>query len=313
MGVRPVRGAGAWRPARVWPLALAVAIGLTSWTASAQAPATTCPPPGTTRAALQALAAAPETIAPERRPALAVSLLPCLAAPDPELRDQVAFEAISAWLRAGSLAPAELRALRARLEAMLDAPDPDGVAHPFAALALAEVARTDRIAPWMTDAERSAMVARAAEYLRGVRDYRGFDPGVGWRHGVAHGADWLMQLALDPALSEDDIRRILPAVASQVAPDHAYVFGEPERLLRPVLVLAGRGAIPREALSAWFLALPQRLGAPAGQAWRDPAWLARRHDLVAFLDAAYVAIATSDDAVLRALLPAVAKARAAID
>ena len=28
-----------------------------------------------------------------------------------------------------------------------------------------------------------------------VRDYRGFDAKQGWRHGVAHGADLLLQLS----------------------------------------------------------------------------------------------------------------------
>ena len=134
--------------------------------------------------------------APER--ASIAMLADCLSAPDPALRDDLAFSTLQRRLRAGALSAGELRALRERLSATLDAPDPDGVARPFAALALAEVARTDRIAPWMTDDERMAMVARAADFLSSIDDYRGFSDRDGWRHGVAHGADWALQLALNP-------------------------------------------------------------------------------------------------------------------
>jgi len=49
----------------------------------------------------------------------------------------------------------------------------------------------------------------AANYLVALRDYRGFDDGVGWRHGVAHAADLLAQLALSPSFGRVEMDRIL--------------------------------------------------------------------------------------------------------
>jgi len=273
-----------------------------------------CPPAGQDRASLQALKAANFAIAnAASRDALAEGLLDCLGDPDPVLRDGIAFEALSAWMRAGAFDPERLRSLRDALYTRLDGDDGEGFRKPFAALVLSEVARTDRISPWMRGDERAAMVERASAYLESVRDYRGYDDDAGWRHGVAHGADWAMQLALDPALDRAQLQRLLAAVASQAmaADGHAYVFGEGERLARPVLYAARRGLLDDAAWKAWFAALVAKLGPPRAD-YGDAAWLARRHDLVQFLDAAWVGAAGSADPAIEALRPAIAGARAAV-
>ncbi len=224
------------------------------------------------------------------REALAFGLIDCLASVDPDVRDGIAYEALQRWMRDGGFPPETLRRMRERLLAMLSEPDPDGVARPFAALVLAEVARTDRIAPWMREDERAAMVRNASTYLRAVSDYRGYETGVGWRHGIAHGADWAMQLAMNPALRREDLDALAQAVAEQAVPtsSHAYVFGEPERLVRPLLFVARRDAFSEADWRAWFAALMLRLGDDPAEAWKSEAWLARRHDASAFLHALYL-------------------------
>lgn len=109
-----------------------------------------CPPEGHDRASLEALRAAGFQVAPPQREALASGLLDCLGDPDPGLRDGIAYEALMSWMRAGAFDPPVLRRLRDRLQAMLGQEDPAGFRGPFAALVLAEVARTDRIRPWMS-------------------------------------------------------------------------------------------------------------------------------------------------------------------
>lgn len=273
-----------------------------------------CPPAGWGRDRLEALRQSQFALADAgERATLAMGLLDCLGETDPQLRDGIAFEGLSAWMRKGELTPETLRPMRERLYAMLAEPDPAGVRWPFAALVLSEVARTDRIAAWMTPAERATMVVRASVYFESVRDYRGFEPDVGWRHGVAHGADWLMQLSLNPALDAPQMNRIVDAVAVQVVPAsaHAYVFGEPQRMAAPVLYAAQRGIRDEAAWSAWFAALLPRVGDPS-LAWRDSAWLARRHDLNAFLEALYVEADLSQDKGVKALLPGIATALKAL-
>lgn len=266
-----------------------------------------CPPVGEDAASLAALKSGGFAAADvARRESLAMTLVDCLASADPALRDGVAYEALQHWMRVGSLSSERLRALRARLYAMLDAPDPDGVARPFAALVLSEVARTDRIAPWMTPEERDAMVVRAAVYLISVDDYRGYERDIGWRHGVAHGADWAMQLALNPALDRAQLDRLRDAIAVQAVPEaaHAYVFGESARLARPLLFIAKRGLHDEDDWAAWLATLSTRLGDPA-LAWKDPGWLARRHDLAAFLQVLYLEADLDEDPGIARLRPSV--------
>ncbi len=277
-----------------------------------------CPPAGHTRDSLQTLKAAqwrlPGDGAEAMRDALALGLVDCLADPDPQLRDQIAFEALSAWMRGKQLAPPVLQAIRTRLLAMLAAPaDAAGFAQPFAALALAEVARVDRLQPFLTETQRAELVDQGTRYLAGVRDYRGFDARDGWRHGVAHGADLMLQLSLNPQLQRAQGDAMLAAIALQVLPagEHAYRYGEPERLMAPVFYLARRGWWTAAEWEAWFDALAARRqkGPPFTQGT-----LAQRHNLGAFLQAFYVAVQESPDAEQKArLLPGLRKAMKTLD
>lgn len=275
-----------------------------------------CPPAGHTKQTLLTLRAQKFALPdPAAKRQLSTALLACLGDPDPALRDEVAYEALTEWMRRGELGVDVLRDLRDRLVAMLGGDPGPGFRQPFAALVLAEIARTDRVGPgtgWMTPAERTAMVERAAMFVESVSDYRGYADGEGWRHGVAHGADWLMQLALNPSLERVHYDRLLSAVAAQAVParGHAYIFGEPGRLARPVLFAASRGLVSTADWTTWFAALVSRLGKPGPGSYA--AWQARRHDLIAFLMSAYVDADLSDDANIRALEPAIVSALKAV-
>ena len=75
-----------------------------------------CPPAGMTKPFLEALKTVRWSIADDaRRQALAVEMLDCLASPDPELRDELGFDALSHWMRASQLDTATLQAIRASL------------------------------------------------------------------------------------------------------------------------------------------------------------------------------------------------------
>jgi hypothetical protein len=274
--------------------------------APAEAVAGHCPPGGWSAEKLTALKgkefAFPESRA---RQELALSLLDCLASPDPALRDGIAFAALSHWLRAGELDVPTRQAMLARLLPRLrESPgNADGFEAPFTALVLAELARSDRLQAWLDETQREHLVQEAAACLEAVRDYRGYEPGAGWRHGVAHGADLLMQLALNPALNDAQLDRLLVAVASQVAPaQHAYVHGEPERLLRPLLFIAQRRGRDEDCWRDWMTRLAAPAPLPSWEAaFADAAGLARLHNLKAFLFALYANTRDSQQPALQAL------------
>ncbi|RIJ31006.1 DUF2785 domain-containing protein [Henriciella algicola] len=180
----------------------------------------------------------------------------CLADPNPDIRDGIAYEGITDILRSDRAEEAELRELKQRLLTRLanTENDPLGFSRPFAALALAEVARTDRIEAWMSQGERRTLLAAGADYTANVRDYRGFIEGEGWRHGVAHGADLLMQLSLNPEIGEGEAFMIAKAVFDAIGSREAPVFvsEEPQRLARPILFLVQRGLLTEEQIAIWM-------------------------------------------------------------
>ena len=274
-----------------------------------------CPPGTSTKLALQILKQVEWKVADDNaRQALALALLDCLASPDPELRDGVAFDAIAHWARAKALTPATLQSIRTALLPRLAADaDANGFAQPFAALTLAEVARADRVQPFLSDDERAELVRAATTYLTTLVDYRGFDASEGWRHGVAHGADLLLQLSLNLALDRGQLDAILAAVASQVMPasGHFYVYGEGDRLMAPVFYIGRRGALTAAEWTAWFARLSARR-AKAGPATQ--ASLAANHDLAAFLLPLYASLRESGTPEMQAqMLPGVTAAIKSLD
>jgi hypothetical protein len=242
------------------------------------------------------------------RHSLALALTACLGDANPVLRDGITFEALATWMRAGALDRPALAELRDRLIPMLSAPDAQGFRAPFAALVMAEVARTDRISAWLSVTEREAMVQTAAKFLSSVTDYRAFSNSEGFRHGVAHGADFALQLALNPAVTKPQLDHLLAAVATQVAPraDIAYYASEPDRLARPVLFIAQRGFHTEEEWRAWFAGIlsPQPLDS-WDAAFSQERGLKKRHNTRAFLLSIFAAASPSENPAVRLLLPPV--------
>ncbi len=275
--------------------------------AATEAKEAVCAVPRPANGDLEAYAAA---FFPKARLADLEALALCLGDPDPAARDGFAFTLWSAGLRGRHLAVPQMRWALVRLTEMVAEPqDGAGFRRPFATLVLSELARADRIEAWMTDAELHALAETGASYLRDVADYRGFTPGEGWRHGVAHGADLALQLALDPRLTRGDADLLLGALATQVAPAASpyYHHGEPARLARPILFLAKRADIDDAAWVAWFKTLHPDDGARWKDAYAGDAGLAAIHNTTAFASAIYVSAATTQDPQIGRLAPLAAE------
>lgn len=270
-----------------------------------------CPPAPHSLASLQTLKTQQWQVEDaNQRQAYALALLSCLSDPNPQLRDGIAFEALSHWMRQALLTTGTLHTIRQILLSQVNQSAHDdelGLRAPFAALVLAEVARVDRRTPFLSDAQREETLQSAASFLSSTKDYRGYDDKEGWRHRIAHGADWIMQLSLHPALTLAQQQKLLAALAPQIAnEEHFYIYGEGARLAAPVLYLAMRSQLTPEQWRDWFVAL-----APANNAANTTTQksLARRHNLTAFLSALYVSLQESKQtAVKEKLLPLVVDA-----
>jgi hypothetical protein len=252
--------------------------------------ASACPPPGWDRARLEALKATKFAIADAaEREQFAEAAVSCLASADPFLRDGIAFEALSHMFRAEKLGDAVKIRIARDLLRRLGNREPRGFEAPFAALVLAEVVRADGLKAYLPEDLRATIGEGAVTFVAGVRDYRGFDEREGWRHGVAHGADLLMQIVRNPAYADRAyLGRLRDAVGAQVAPSgHFYIYGEPERLMYPVIFLARRNVFTATDWDAWF----ERVTGKAHD-WSDvfasQKGLAKRHNTKAFLYAVWL-------------------------
>jgi hypothetical protein len=248
-----------------------------------------------------------------KREQLAIAMLNCLAHPDPELRDGIAFEGLSKWLRTNSLKNEILIKMLNTLQPVLNAQvdDVNGVYKPFAALVLSELARVDRKSAYLTDKQRQTLVKEATSYVENQRDYRGFDSQLGWLHGVAHGADLLLQLSLNPQVNKAQLDIILHALSSQVKANdaHFYVYGEPKRLAMPLVYVFLRNEHSDEDWKNWIERVTD--SAPLsnwGQAYKNQKSLAQLHNLQSFLYSLYASIKNSKNEVLLSMIPELEKA-----
>jgi hypothetical protein len=270
-------------------------------TAPGPVEASCLPAAGYSRADLDALKAAEWQIADDtRRDALARALAACLGDADPTLRDGIAFEAYAHWLRSRQLNNETMLWLADDLQARLTAPEGAGFERPFAALVLSEVARADRLEAFMTAARRTQLLDGSIAYFTSVRDYRGFDEREGWRHGVAHGADLMLQLGLNPAFGKLELTRIRDAIGTQLAPaGHFYTYGESERMTRPLIFIAQREVFTAEEWQEWLV----RVTATDADAYASQAGLSRRHNMMTFLGLLYMQADLSSNEADNALLP----------
>jgi len=243
---------------------------------------------------------------PDSRDRFAIELVDCLGDPDPQIRDGIAFEGFVTLLRGKQLQTDAIHTLLTTMTNQLNSDEEDqfGFRKPFLALALAEVARVDRIEPIFSEAERDELVTTSTAYMRSIDDYRGFDEEEGWRHAVAHTADLQMQLTLNSAVTNEQLLRIRDAIATQVAPqgEHFYVYGENERLARPILFMATRDVFTEQEWIDWFAKLG---AADPYESWNDifssQAGLAKLHNTRAFATAIYATAVGSEQVGLQSV------------
>jgi uncharacterized protein DUF2785 len=233
---------------------------------------------------------APTTRAPAD--SLAVALVACLKSPNSELRDEIAYELFTYWLRSDRLADNTRRALLRDLTGTMSRPpaarpDNSSLDRSFSALVLSELMRSDAQKPFMTGEERDVLLDNAIAALGRENDFRGLDAELGWVHPVAHMSDLLWRFALHPDTSSTQAELILIAVGSKIAPDGAiYSFNEGDRLARIVTTIARRKIVDAELVARWISSFetPQSME-KWSDAFQSPAGMSELHNTKQFLRA----------------------------
>ena len=195
---------------------------------------------------------------------LARELSSLLGSPDPELRDDIAYSILDAWIvRQRRLSPSELLVLldewRANLRRGLGESGTDTVLkRSFSALCLASLAEYDLRSSFLDESHYRALLADALAYMKGERDLRGFDATKGWIHSTAHTADLLKPLAGNALFTKNDQQAVLAAISEKLssAPE-VYTQGEQGRLAQTVVAIVKRTDFDGAAFDAWLAQLKE--------------------------------------------------------
>lgn len=84
-------------------------------------------------------------------------------------------------------------------------------------------------------------------------DMRGYVPGKGWAHSIAHASDALASMSSLPSMNREDLIEILHAIRRRLAIDHcAYIHNEDERMANVVMKVLSRGIVSDVEFIEWI-------------------------------------------------------------
>jgi len=210
---------------------------------------------------------------------LTVELTEMLGNPDPRVRDGLAFPALATWIDKGvydDLLTGLGDGMAVGLAQGLGESGTDSVfIRSFSALVLAECIDRDTRAHLVPSTKILHWGDRIASWLLTERDERGFIPGKGWAHAIAHGADAIAALGRSPSLVAAELAVMLDVILERlvIPTQEFWVAGEPDRLAQAAMAILRRDMLELDVLEAWAV----RVGAaaaPDGDENRHPYWVA---------------------------------------
>lgn len=156
----------------------------------------------------------------------------------------------------------------------------------FSTLLIALILYRDRQQGFLSEPNLEMLKAKLLAYLDCEVDTRGYVPGKGWAHAIAHVADTFDELALHPHLDETEFVEILEALWDKVMFPTAYLHDEDERLLNPIFALLERGMDEHEIVVLLY-GLPAQLSSQKQQLEPEQYWHVV-HNVKTFLKSFFV-------------------------
>jgi len=197
---------------------------------------------------------------------LTAELTTMLGSVEPDLRDGTAYPALATWIQRGVYDDL-LRGLGdgivVGLEAGLGEVRSDSVfRRSFSALILAECIARDNAHHLLPGQKVVEWGDRLATWYLREQDTRGFVPGKGWAHALAHGADAIGVLAESPHFAGPELGVLLDVLAERLlmTDGDALLAGETDRMAAAAMQILRRNVVGIGDLERWV----QRLGASAG-------------------------------------------------
>lgn len=192
---------------------------------------------------------------------LTAELTGMLGATDPALRDGTAYPALATWIDRGvydDLLPGLGDGMAAGLRVGIGEHGTDSVfRRSFSALILGECLARDNQQALLAPGKVLEWGDCLATWLLREKDTRGYVPGKGWAHAIAHGADALGQLAASPHVGTPELTVVLDVIADRVLlpVDQLFANGEPDRLAAATMAVLARDAVPLQVLEPWIVRL----------------------------------------------------------
>jgi hypothetical protein len=196
---------------------------------------------------------------PEDRPLaeLTTELTTMLGSPDPQVRDGLAYPTLATWIDRGvydDLIVGLGDGMAAGLTVGLGEQDTDSVfRRTFSALVLAECVDRDNEQGLVSASKLLEWGDCIATWYLRERDTRGYVPGKGWAHAVAHGADAIGVLARSIHFGRNELTVLLDVIGDRVlAPvDAPFVHGEPDRMALATMTVLRRNIVPLSVVEPW--------------------------------------------------------------
>lgn len=207
---------------------------------------------------------------------LTAELTTMLGSPDPELRDGTAYPALATWIERGvydDLLAGLGDGMAAGLTVGLGERDTDSVfRRSFSALVLAECLARDNDQNLLPSDRVFDWGDRVASWYLRERDTRGFVPGKGWAHAIAHGADALGILAQSPHFATNELTVLLDVMADRLLmPDgDLLVAGETDRVAAATMQVLRRNVVSLKVLEPWISRIAQAASPFASTGESDP-------------------------------------------
>ncbi|SDO32040.1 Protein of unknown function [Nocardioides szechwanensis] len=214
---------------------------------------------------------------------------------DPDLRDGLALPALATWVERGvydDLLRGLGDGMAAGLRAGLGETGSDTVfRRSFSVLVLGECIRRDNERPLVPGGTVLDWGDRVATWILQERDLRGYVPGKGWAHAIAHGADALGTLAESPHVGAAELVVVLDVIAERLClpVDALFTAGEPDRLALAAMCVLRRNRVPFDIVEPWVETLAEAARTRPWSDDRDPFLAGGNAE--AFLRALYLQLA----------------------
>jgi Protein of unknown function (DUF2785) len=189
---------------------------------------------------------------------LTAELTTMLGSTDPIERDEIAYPILATWVSGGvydDLLAGLGDGMAAGLTQGLGEAGTDSVfRRSFSALVLAQCIARDNEQALLPPDRLLEWGDRISGWLVRERDVRGFVPGKGWAHAVAHGADAIGTLAESSHFRLPELTVLLDVLADRVLlpTTPPLSSGEPDRLAAATMAVLRRRLVPLRIIEPWL-------------------------------------------------------------